>query len=85
MGIGLILGLVLGLDHRFSQLPQSPDKGPNVLVIMTDDQDQLLDSMSVMPKVRSLIGDQGVTYDKHYCTVAWGALKFDVLLFESSY
>ena len=49
----------------------SSRKGPNVLVIMTDDQDQLLDSMTVMPKTRSLIGDNGVNYLKHYCTVAW--------------
>ena len=27
--------------------------------------------MSVMTNVKSLIGDEGVTYDKHYCTVAW--------------
>ena len=33
--------------------------------------DKLLDSMSVMPNVKSLIGDNGITYDKHYCTVAW--------------
>lgn len=31
----------------------------------------LLDSMSVMPNVNSLIGAEGVTYQKHYCTVAW--------------
>ena len=46
-------------------------KKPNVIVVMADDQDMLLDSLSVMPHVKSQIGDQGVTYKKHYCTVAW--------------
>jgi hypothetical protein len=34
----------------------------------------LLDSMSVMPHVNSLIGAEGVTYQKHYCTVAVSTL-----------
>lgn len=34
---------------------------PNVLVIMTDDQDMLLDSLSVMPNVTGLIGGKGVS------------------------
>lgn len=44
---------------------------PNVVLIMTDDQDKHLDSMSYMPNVTNLIGNNGVTFDKHYCTVAW--------------
>jgi len=32
---------------------------PNIIVIMTDDQDKA--SMSVLPKVQSLIGAQGVS------------------------
>lgn len=27
--------------------------------------------MSVMPNVKSLIADQGITYERHYCTVSW--------------
>lgn len=46
-------------------------KKQNVVVIMTDDQDLLLDSMSAMPNVKSLIGSKGVTYSKHYCQNAW--------------
>jgi arylsulfatase A-like enzyme len=34
-------------------------------------KDHLLDSLSVQPNVQSLIGGKGVTYNKHYCTVAW--------------
>ncbi|KAK5162800.1 uncharacterized protein LTR77_011172 [Saxophila tyrrhenica] len=47
-----------------------PTSGANVVVIMTDDQDLILDSLSVQPNVRNLIGGEGVTYNKHYCTVA---------------
>ncbi|KAK5165839.1 uncharacterized protein LTR77_008762 [Saxophila tyrrhenica] len=46
-------------------------KKPNVIVILADDQDMLLDSLSVQPNVVNQIGKQGVTYNKHYCTVAW--------------
>lgn len=42
-----------------------------VLVIMADDQDLHLDSLSVMPNVKDLIIDKGVMYTKHFCTVAW--------------
>lgn len=31
----------------------------------------VLNSLSVQPNVKKLIGEQGVTYSKHYCTVAW--------------
>ena len=37
---------------------------PNVVVIMTDDQD--FRSMPVMPKTRRLIGAAGVTFDRNF-------------------
>ncbi len=37
---------------------------PNVLVLETDDQ--TLDEMAVLPNVRQLIGDQGVTFDNNF-------------------
>jgi arylsulfatase A-like enzyme len=63
-----LAGLVLGLALVGTSTAASK---PNVIVVMADDQDLLLDSMSVMPNVESQIGAQGVTYTKHYCTVAW--------------
>jgi arylsulfatase A-like enzyme len=33
--------------------------------------DMLLDSMQAMPNVNKLIAEEGVFYQKHYCTVAW--------------
>lgn len=38
---------------------------------LTRATDTLLDSMSVMPNVKSLIADKGITYERHYCTVSW--------------
>ena len=37
---------------------------PNVLVLMTDDQ--TVESMRVMPNVKTLIADQGVTFDNSF-------------------
>ncbi|KAE8446758.1 hypothetical protein EG329_011663 [Mollisiaceae sp. DMI_Dod_QoI] len=45
-------------------------KGPNVLFIMSDDQDLHLNSMDYMPNVKSLIANHGTTYQKHFCTNA---------------
>ena len=37
---------------------------PNILVLMTDDQ--TVESMRVMPNVKTLIADQGVTFDNSF-------------------
>ena len=42
----------------------SPALRPNVVVLMTDDQ--TLESVRVMPNVRGLIADQGVTFDNSF-------------------
>jgi arylsulfatase A-like enzyme len=41
---------------------------PNILVLMTDDQ--TLDSMSVMPKTRELIGERGATFARSFVSYA---------------
>src|SRR4051812_12903575 len=46
--------------------PQPPvvrtDARPNIVFILTDDQDLLLDSLAVMPAVREQIAAQGITF-----------------------
>ena len=42
----------------------SAEARPNILVLMTDDQ--TLDSMSVMPKTRALIGERGTTFTRSF-------------------
>lgn len=39
---------------------------PNVIVVLTDDQDLVLGSMNYMPKTRSLLGDQGATFSQYF-------------------
>lgn len=46
------------------------DNRPNILFIITDDQDLHLDSLNYMPKLKKNIIDQGTYYSRHYCTIA---------------
>ena len=71
LGLGTGLGLRNHGNDTGDPSSQAPKRGSNVVVVMSDDQDLLLNSMSAMPNVKRLIGEQGVTYDKHYCTIAW--------------
>tara|TARA_R110002060_G_scaffold16385_3_gene22784 strand:- start:904 stop:1209 length:306 start_codon:yes stop_codon:yes gene_type:complete len=48
----------------------SSKKKPSFVFSMTDDQDKLLDSMQALPLTKKKIGQQGTTYDQHFCTIA---------------
>lgn len=59
------------------QQPLLPDDGshlqrerPNVIFVLTDDQDVHLDSLKYMPLVRKHLLDHGTYFNKHYCTTA---------------
>lgn len=43
---------------------------PNVVVILTDDQDAKLNSVDYMPLVQKHLINQGTQYNSHYCTVS---------------
>lgn len=43
---------------------------PNVVFILTDDQDAQLGSMDYMPLVKKHLADKGTTFTRHYCTVS---------------
>ena len=43
---------------------------PNVVFILTDDQDAQLSSMDYMPFVQKHIASKGTTFSRHYCTVS---------------
>ncbi|EGP88164.1 uncharacterized protein MYCGRDRAFT_40096 [Zymoseptoria tritici IPO323] len=45
-------------------------KQPNIIVILTDDQDWEMKSLDYMPLLRKHVIDQGTLYDRHYCTVS---------------
>lgn len=46
------------------------DTKPNVVFILTDDQDLHLDSLSYMPYLKQHLLDQGTFFRRHYCTIA---------------
>jgi arylsulfatase A-like enzyme len=63
--LALAAGLAVGAhEHGSAAQAAPPTKRPNVLVLETDDQ--TLAEMEVLPNVRRLIGDQGVTFDNNF-------------------
>jgi len=57
------IGAAAGLASSEAQ-SASPALRPNVVVLMTDDQ--TVESLRVMPNVRGLLADQGVTFDNSF-------------------
>ena len=43
---------------------------PNILFILTDDQDVQMGSLDFMPRVKEHLIDKGLQFKRHYCTVA---------------
>jgi N-acetylglucosamine-6-sulfatase len=66
MRITIALGVAAALvapTTAVAAAPSKPAQRPNVVVVMTDDQD--FRSMGAMPKTRKLIGDRGTTFDQN--------------------
>lgn len=53
-----------GTDHE-AGLSQQQSK-PNIVFIITDDQDTLLDSLEYMPLLNKYMIDEGTLYGRHY-------------------
>ena len=45
-------------------------KQPNILFILTDDQDAHMQSVQHMPLLQQYIVDKGTTFARHFCSVA---------------
>ncbi|KAF2864022.1 arylsulfatase [Piedraia hortae CBS 480.64] len=43
---------------------------PNIVFILTDDQDLHLESIKYMPLLTKYVANQGTTFHRHYCTIA---------------
>lgn len=43
---------------------------PNIVFLLSDDQDLHMDSLSYMPQLQRLLVEQGTFFRRHYCTVA---------------
>lgn len=50
--------------------PMDPKSRPNIVFILTDDQDLHMQSLDYMPFVQKHLIDQGTFYKRHYCTTA---------------
>jgi len=56
--------------NTLDQQPLAVDHRPNIVFILTDDQDLHMDSLKYMPHTRRRITEQGTSFSNHYCTVA---------------
>lgn len=50
--------------------PAVSKERPNVVFILTDDQDIHMQSLDYMPLLKKHLRDQGTFYKKHFCTTA---------------
>jgi N-acetylglucosamine-6-sulfatase len=65
MTIGAFLLLLVGTAAAVSHV-----KKPNFILIMTDDQDLLMDSINYQPSVQKHFAKEGTWFKKHFCTVS---------------
>ena len=43
---------------------------PNIVMIISDDQDLQMNSLAYQPMVQKYFRDQGTSFARHYCTIA---------------
>jgi hypothetical protein len=58
-----------GKQQQQHELPVA-DKRPNIVFVLTDDQDLHLQSLDYMPLVKKHLRDKGTFYKRHFCTIA---------------
>lgn len=66
--LSLISTFLLGLVASASEI--TAHKKPNVVFILTDDQDTHMNSLDYMPLLNKYLLNEGTNYDRHYCTVS---------------
>jgi N-acetylglucosamine-6-sulfatase len=68
---GLIsLGAFALAARAWEQVALKPDTRPNIIVVLTDDQDLHMQSINYMPLLKKHIIDHGTFYTRHYCSTA---------------
>jgi N-acetylglucosamine-6-sulfatase len=64
----------LALAARTNATEQGPlrkqDAKPNIVVILTDDQDLHMDSINYMPLLKKHVIEHGTFFKSHYCSTA---------------
>lgn len=49
---------------------ESTSKRPNIVFILTDDQDVHMNSLDYMPLLHKYLINEGTQFENHYCTVS---------------
>jgi arylsulfatase A-like enzyme len=64
----LALHVACGGGNSGSGSPPPAGQAPNIVFILTDDQD--MPSLAQMPQVKALLTDQGMRFDRHYVSLS---------------
>jgi arylsulfatase A-like enzyme len=64
----MISKLVLGLVALGLAAVAVADERPNIVFILTNDQDAHMSGLKHMPLAQKYLSDQGTTFERHYCT-----------------
>ena len=69
--------ILLGVSAIVNALPSNEQvslgagsKRPNVVFILSDDQDLHMSSLDYMPHLKKHLLDEGTFFERHYCTIA---------------
>lgn len=59
-------------DSQAPLFGSGPEKAtrPNIVFVLTDDQDLHMDSLKFTPLIQKHLIDQGTAYKRHFCTTA---------------
>lgn len=67
-----LLGLASLLGSGAAEETPTPASRPNILFILTDDQDYHMTELEHMPSVQKHLVEKGTTFERHYCTGTHG-------------
>lgn len=67
--LGLLMALAVSV-RSLEQIPLKPDARPNIILVLTDDQDLHMQSVDYMPLLKKHVIDRGTFYKRHYCSTA---------------
>lgn len=65
-----VLGLATVSAAAQAPIGQKNDGRPNIVLVLTDDQDLHMQSIDYMPLLKKHVIDQGTFFKRHYCTTA---------------
>jgi hypothetical protein len=67
--LSLLVALAVSV-RSLEQIPLKPDARPNIILVLTDDQDLHMQSVDYMPLLKKHVIDRGTFYKRHYCSTA---------------